>query len=144
MSEFDSNTTNRREYIRVRLQIEFCVSPLEHYETMSETEECCSFITKTTDISLGGVCLRHNGSLKAGDAIELRTKNALGHVRCLTCPDVIFMDNSYELQPIKADVVWATDQYAGIKFRKLTTRNENILSKAIWSYHIKNVRDDRM
>lgn len=140
MTSSDWNNDNRREFIRVKMQIEFCVSPLGAFDSGTENEDCCSFITKTIDISLGGICIAHNGKLAAGDAVELRTKNSLTSMKCLNCTSVLFMDSTYELQPIEADVVWSNDQYAGIKFRKLSIRNENILSKAIWDSHIQNVR----
>lgn len=142
MGTSSNGQPNRREFIRVKMQIEFCISPLGSYDSMTSDDDCCSFITKTIDVSLGGVCLRHGGRLKVGDAVELRTKNSLTSTKCLTCKDVIFMDNTHQLRPIEADVVWATEEYAGIQFRPLSAYNENILSKTVWDHHIKNIRDD--
>lgn len=143
MAEDNPIKKNRRENIRVKLVIDFCVTSIPYAESSENSEGNFCFSTKTVDISFGGACIVHNGVLKVGDVLELRTKNALTRTHCLKCEQVYFMGSSYELQPIEGMVVWAADRRAGVSFKKLTVKNENVLSKLIWDKHIKGVRDDK-
>lgn len=143
MAEDNLNRKNRRENIRVNLVIDFCVTSIPYVESSENREGNFCFSSKTVDISFGGACIVHDGMLKTGDKVEVRTKNVLTRAQCLKCEHVYFMGTQHELQPISAVVVWANGRRAGIKFDSLSVRNENILSKLIWDNHIKSVRDEK-
>jgi c-di-GMP-binding flagellar brake protein YcgR len=143
MSFLPEKVVNRREHMRVRVSIDLCVTSVKRPGAdESETDKIC-FRTKTLDISAGGICFGQKNVLKVGDVVELRTKNCLTKQACLTCEDVYFMSGKHELQPLQGVVTWVTDSIAGIKFHKLSLRNENFISKLVWDTHLEEVRNSR-
>ena len=143
MLENEVPNDNRRESMRARVTVDFCVTTTPYAEISDEGDHSTCFSSKTVDISVGGACITHNNNLKLSDKVEMRTKNNLTHTKCLNCQDVYFMGTEYELMPISGVVVWVTPKRAGIRFTKLSVRNENIISKLVWDSHIKNVRDNK-
>lgn len=137
-----NSNTNRRESMRVKLSLDFCVTAILHPGEKHADESSC-FVTKTVDVAMGGVCVSHKNILRQGDMVELRTKNCLTNTQCLSCEYAYFMSNKYEMTPVKAQVVWATPTRAGLKFVNLAVRNENILSKIVWDAHLNEVRGNR-
>lgn len=132
---------NRREHMRVKARLHFCVSVIEgiNHETNSYTYGNC-FCTTSSDISLGGMCFSHNGKVNVGFDVEITTPEKMIKNACMTCEKAYLYKNELELQPIRGKVVWATKDRCGVEFIKLSTRNENILSKYIWEEHLNTVR----
>jgi len=143
MSHLPNKVVNRREHIRVRVELDFCVTNVRRPDTPeAETEKIC-FRTKSLDISAGGICFGQKNVLQVGDIVEMRTKNSLTHSMCLRCDSAYFMSTEIELQPMEGVVVWATDSIAGVKFSNLSLRNENIINKIVWENHLRDVRNSK-
>ncbi|MGE4267420.1 MAG: PilZ domain-containing protein [Deferribacterales bacterium] len=143
MTFLPEKVVNRREHMRVRVTLDLCVTSVRRRGAPeSETANIC-FRTKSLDISAGGICFGQKNILKIGDIVEMRTKNCLTKQACLTCEDVYFMSTKHELQPLEGVVMWVTDSIAGVKFHKLSLRNENVISKLVWDSHLEEVRNSR-
>lgn len=143
MAFLPEKVVNRREFMRVRVNIDLCItSVIRPGVPETETANIC-FRTKSLDISAGGICFGQKNILQVGDMVELRTKSCLTKQACLNCEDVYFMSGKYELQPLEGVVMWVTDSIAGVKFHKLSLRNENVISKIVWDSHLEEVRNSR-
>lgn len=135
---------NRREHMRVSSRMHFCISVISGAddETGKKNISDC-FCTVTSDISLGGMCISHDGSLKKGMGLQISTPHKLTKMNCLSCEKSFMFKNRLELDNLRGDVVWATEDKCGISFTHMSIRNENILSKFIWEEHLSHVRDKK-
>lgn len=135
---------NRREHMRVRARLHFCISVIEgvNHETSTFNYGAC-FCTATSDVSLGGICVTHDGSLKPGAEVEISTPEKMTQMACLSCEKAFLYKNELDLEPIYGRVRWVTNDRCGIEFIKLAVRNENILSKYIWEEHLSSVRSKK-
>ncbi|PLX69189.1 MAG: hypothetical protein C0602_07150 [Denitrovibrio sp.] len=141
MTHKQTSETNRRDNMRVQARLHFCVSIIEgiNQKTGTYTYDKC-FCTTSADISLGGICIAHNGELNVGFDVEISTPEKMTRPECISCEKAFLYTNELELQPIIGKVVWSTGNRCGISFKKMTVRNENILSKFIWDEHLNDVR----
>ena len=135
---------NRREYIRVKSAIHFCINVIESIdeETGKYLFSKC-FSASTIDISLGGMCISHCGDINVGFGLEISTPEKMTKQSCMTCENAYLHKNPLALTPIFGTVVWMTSDRCGIKFNKLSIRKENILSKYIWEAHLNGVRNSK-
>ena len=143
MLENKAPVNNRRESMRAKVTIDFCVTTIPYADIPDDSEVGFCFSSKSVDISTGGACITHNNKLSLGDKVEILTKNNLTHTKCLNCQDVFFMGTQHELMPISGVVVWATPKRAGIRFVHLSVRNENLLNKLVWDAHLANIRNSK-
>jgi len=144
----EENTTwdgvNRRKHIRAKADIRFCafrVIDFGEEDQKLDVENCIKL--KSFNMSEGGFALAHKNTLKVGEIIEIRGKSSLSFPHCRNCKAVFMLNNDYELVPMLAEVIWATERRAGVSFIDLHGRNRNIISKIVWEQHIKEVRKDR-
>lgn len=135
---------NRREYMRVKSAIHFCINVIEGIdeETGKYLYGKC-FSASTTDISLGGMCISHSGDINVGFGLEISTPEKKTKAACMTCENAYLHNNPLALTPIFGTVVWMTSDRCGVKFSNLSVRNENILSKYIWEAHLDGVRNTK-
>lgn len=144
MRKTQNTGENRREHMRVKTRLHFCVSIIEgvNEETGAHLYGDC-FCTSTIDISLGGVCIPHSGILNVGYNVELTTPESMSLQKCLTCDNSYLYSNKLELTTIVGEVMWVSETNCGITFKNLSRRNENILSKFIWDEHLDEIRNSR-
>jgi len=144
MKNIQSPQDNRREHMRVKSRMHFCVSIIESVdqETGAFIYGNC-FCTVTADLSLGGMCVAHTGKVQAGFDVEISTPSKMVSMTCLSCDKAYLYKNDLDLEPIYGKIIWATKDRCGISFNKITRRNENILSKFIWDEHLTSVRSNK-
>jgi len=135
---------NRREFIRVKARLHFCISVIEGQDPETDGYQLGDcFSTSSADISLGGICIPHGGKLNVGFEVVVATPENLTNMKCLTCEKAYLRKNGLTLEPILGRVVWTNQTKCGIAFKALSKKNENTLSKYIWSRHLSKVRESK-
>ncbi|PLX66802.1 MAG: hypothetical protein C0603_11425 [Denitrovibrio sp.] len=135
---------NRREHIRVSASLHFCVTLVEGVDPDTQKfiyGDC--FCALTTDISLGGIRIAHNGKVNVGFEVEISTPEVMSREKCLSCKESFMHKNDLALTPLYGRIVWVKEGLCGIKFTNVKIRNENILSKYIWDEHLETVRKEK-
>ncbi|MCD8491555.1 MAG: PilZ domain-containing protein [Geovibrio sp.] len=132
---------NRRQNIRSKIVTRMCALGFIEENEQRVYQDC--FPLKTIDLSEGGARILHDGLLKPGDKIELRTKDKLSLRRCIDCKYAMQNRSALVLEPATAIVVWTNRPYAGIRFEHLSNKNKQIIGSIVWKKHIKDVRLQR-
>jgi len=138
----ESVMTNRRNFIRAKIAVKMCGFFFEEGDAGERAYNGC-FMSKTIDMSEGGMQIIHNGSLKPGMVVELRTKNAIGFPKCLKCDQYYNMRSKIELAPLTARVVWTQGSRCGLEFVKLSNLNRNVIAKIVWKKHIEEIKSSK-
>ncbi|QAR32724.1 PilZ domain-containing protein [Geovibrio thiophilus] len=139
----ESVMTNRRNFIRAKVAIKMCGFFFEEGDDGSRAYSGGCFMSKTLDMSEGGMQIIHNGSLKPGDIVELRTKNAITFPKCMKCDHYYNMRSKIELQPLTVRIVWAQGSRCGLEYIRLSNFNRNVISKIVWHKHIEEIKNTK-
>ncbi len=139
----ESVAINRRNFVRAKIAIKMCGFFFEQGDDGSKAYTGGCFMCKSLDMSEGGMQIIHNGSLKPGDIVELRTKNAITFPKCLKCDQYYNMRSKIELQPLTVRVVWTQGGRCGLEYVNLSNFNRNVISKIVWQKHIEETRKEK-
>ncbi|MGE4496475.1 MAG: PilZ domain-containing protein [Deferribacterales bacterium] len=135
----ESVMTNRRNFIRSKIALKMCGFFFDQGDAGERAYSGC-FMCKTIDMSEGGMQVMHNGSLKPGDMVELRTKNAISFPKCMKCDKYYNMRSKIELMPLTARVIWTQGNRCGLEYIKLSNFNRNVISRIVWQKHIEEIK----
>jgi hypothetical protein len=138
----EMSAVNRRNFVRAKIAIKMCGFIFEEGMDGNRAYLGC-FMCKTMDMSEGGTQIIHNGSMKPGDIVELRTKNCISFPKCMKCEKYYNMRSKVELMPLTARVIWTQGNRCGLEFIKLSNSNLNVISKLVWQKHIEEVKSSQ-
>jgi c-di-GMP-binding flagellar brake protein YcgR len=136
------DTVNRRKCFRVLLSVKVCIFKKTLCED-KDSNSCECMISKTIDISEGGMQLMFKGELNVGDIIEIRTRNCLTMSKCLKCEKYYNMRSKVELEPVSARVKWIKGSHCGVEFLNLNGRSFNAISRLVWNKHLDEIKKDK-
>lgn len=137
---------NRRSALRVPMNLSLCFQVLHNYNDPAvplRYGNC--FISRTVDVSSGGMCILHKGMLFPKEYVLIRPRTTLLDPCTGTCAGCYRREGLADMQltePVVAQVRWKEGAKCGLHFVSWHADDRHVIHKASWNEHLSQARRD--